>query len=207
MNPLLGQLLRARGVEARAERRSRGDTPDIRFELPTGELILIECKWESGRGNLDQQLDERVADFPDAIARVGVLYPEWLKQEDDILDELEYTLNLQWFLHSSRGTVYEEPPLREGTVDQLADQLRLLPLEIEGVDRVIAAAGAVRYALNQAVGELRKHARVARLIADAIAETDDEKNKAAANRLAASSCSTRSPFRTGSAACAMMCPR
>ena len=73
--------------------------------------------------------------------------------------------------------------MREGTVDQLADQLRLLPLEIEGVDRVIAAAGAVGYALDQAARELRKHARVARLIADAIAETDDEKNKAAAQQI------------------------
>ncbi len=183
VNPLLGQLLRARGVNARAERRSRGDTPDLRFELATGELVLIECKWESGRADLDAQLAQRVGDFPEAIARVGVLYPEWLKTEDDILDELEHTLNLEWFLHSSRGTAYEDPPVREGTVDQFADQLRLLPLEVEGADRVAAAAVAIGYALEQAAKALRQHARIARLVADAIAETDDEKNRAAAQRI------------------------
>ena len=183
VNPLLGQLLRARGISARAERRSRGDAPDIRFELRSGELVLIECKWESNRAALEAQLDQRVQDFPEAVARVGVLYPDWLKQEDDILDELEYTLNLQWYLHSSRDTVYDDPPLREGTVDQLADHLRLLLLEVEGVDRVVAAAGVVGYALDQAVRELRNHARVAHLIAEAIAETDDEKNEAAAQQI------------------------
>ena len=183
VNPLLGQLLRARGIAARAERRSRGDAPDIRYELRTGELVLIECKWESNRADLSDQLDQRVEDFPDAIARLGVLYPDWLKREDDILDELEHTLNLQWYLHSSRDNILEDPPLREGTVDQFADHLRLLPLELEGVDRVVAAAGAVGYALDQAASELRNHARVAELIAVAIAETDDEKDKAAAQRI------------------------
>ena len=179
----MGQLLRARGIPARAERRSRGDTPDIRYELPTGELVLIECKWESGQSDLREQLDERVGDFPDAIGRLGVLYPEWLKQEEDILDELEHTLNLQWYVHSSLRNVYDDPPVREGTVDQLADQLRLLPLEVEGVDRVVAAAGAVGYALTQSAERLRHHARVARLIADAIAETDDEQDRAAAQQI------------------------
>ena len=183
VNPLLGQLLRARGIKARAERRSRGDAPDIRYELRTGELVLIECKWESNRASLNDQLDQRVHDFPDAVARLGVLYPDWLKREDDILDELEHTLNLQWFLHSSRDNILEDPTLREGTIDQFADHLRLLPLELEGVDRVVAAAGAVGYALDQAASELRNHARVAELIAVAIAETDDEKDKAAAQRI------------------------
>ena len=183
VNPLLGQLLRARGIRARAERRSRGDAPDIRFELRTGELVLIECKWESNRSALDDQLAERVQDFPDAVARVGVLYPDGLKQVDDILDELEYTLNLRWFLHSSRDEVFDDQTLREGTIEQFADHLRLLPLEIEGVDRVVAAAGVVGYAIDQAAQELRNHARVARLIAEAIAETDDEKNNAAAQRI------------------------
>ena len=183
VNPLLGQLLRARGINARAERRSRGDAPDIRFELRTGELVLIECKWESNRVALDAQLDQRVHDFPDAVARVGVLYHDGLKHVDDIHDELEHTLNLQWYLHSSRDKVFEDQTLREGTIEQFADHLRLLPLEIEGVDRVVAAAGAVGYSLDQAASELRKHARAARLIADAIAETDDEKDKAAAQRI------------------------
>ena len=183
VNPLLGQLLRARGIKARAERRSRGDAPDIRYELRTGELVLIECKWESNQAGLNDQLDQRVEDFPEAIARLGVLYPDWLKQEDDILDELEHTLNLQWYLHSSRDNILEDPTLREGTVDQFADHLRLLPLELEGVDRVVAAAGAVGYALDQAASEMRNHARVAELVAVAIAETDDEKDKAAAQRI------------------------
>ena len=183
VNPLLGQLLRARGIKARAERRSRGDAPDIRYELRTGELVLIECKWESNQAGLNDQLDQRVEDFPEAIARLGVLYPDWVKQEDDILDELEHTLNLQWYLHSSRDNILEDPTLREGTVDQFADHLRLLPLELEGVDRVVAAAGAVGYALDQAASEMRNHARVAELIAVAIAETDDEKDKAAAQRI------------------------
>ncbi|MCY3569579.1 MAG: hypothetical protein OXH38_13200 [Chloroflexi bacterium] len=183
VNPLLGQLLRARGINARAERRSRGDAPDIRFELRTGELVLIECKWESNRPALDAQLDQRVHDFPDAVARVGVLYHDALKHVDDIQDELEYTLNLQWYLHSSRDQVFDDQTLREGTIEQFADHLRLLPLEIEGVDRVVAAAGAVGYALDLAASELRNHARVARLIADAIAETDDEKDKASAQRI------------------------
>ncbi len=183
VNPLLGQLLRARGIKARAERRSRGDTPDIRFELRTGELILIECKWESNMPALDDQLDQRVHDFPEAVARVGVLYPDDLKYVDDIHDELEHTLNLQWYLHSSRARVFDDRTLREGTIEQFAGHLRLLPLEIEGVDRVVAAAGAVGYGLDQAASEMRKHARVARLIAEAIAETDDEKDKAAAQRI------------------------
>ena len=183
VNPLLGQLLRARGIRARAERRSRGDAPDIRYELRTGELVLIECKWESNQAGLNDQLDQRVQDFPDAIARLGVLYPDWLKQEDDILDELEHTLNLQWYLHSSRDNILEDPPLREGTVDQFADHLRLLPLELEGVDRVVAAAGVIGWALEQSARTLSGHARLSRRIADAIAQSDKESDRAAALRI------------------------
>ena len=183
VNPLLGQLLRARGVNARAERRSRGDTPDIRYQLPSGELILIECKWESGRSDLDQQLAERVSDFPEAIARVGVLYPEWLKQEDDILDELEHTLNLEWFLHSSGETIYESPPVRDGGVQQLADDLRTLPLQIEGYDVVTAVADEVRYAVERAADRISAHANIARRISDVIAKADKESDRAAALRI------------------------
>ena len=50
-------------------------------------------------------------------------------------------------------------------------------------DRVAAAAVAIGYALEQAAKALRQHARIARLVADAIAETDDEKNRAAAQRI------------------------
>lgn len=183
VNPLLGQLLRQRGIPARAERRSRGDTPDIRYELPTGELVLLECKWESGHADLFDQLNDRLTDFPDAIARVGVLYPDDFKHVDDIQDELEHTLNLQWFLHSSRQQTYGDPPIREGTVDQLGDHLRLMPLEIEGVDRVIAAAGAIGYAIDQSAKAMSGHARHARLFAEAIAESDKEQDRAAALRI------------------------
>ena len=183
VNALLAQLLRARGVPARAERRSRGDTPDMRYELPTGEVVLLECKWEAGHADLLDQLNDRLTDFPDAIARLGVLYPEWLKTEEDIQDELDHTLNLQWYFHSSRQQTEADPPLREGAVDQLADHLRLLPLEIEGVDRVIAAAGAIGYALDQSATAMSGHARHARLFAEAIAESDKEQDRAAALRI------------------------
>ncbi len=91
VNPLLGQLLRQRGIPARAERRSRGDTPDIRYELPTGELVLLECKWESGHADLIDQLDDRLTDFPDAIARVGVLYPDDFRHVDDIQEPVTFS--------------------------------------------------------------------------------------------------------------------
>ncbi len=148
VNPLLGQLLRARGIKARAERRSRGDAPDIRYELRSGELVLIECKWESNQAGLNDQLDQRVEDFPDAIARLGVLYPDWLKREDDILDELEHTLKLQWFLHSSKQEIYDDPPLRDGGINQLADDLRTLLQQIEGADLVTLPAGGLRQAAH-----------------------------------------------------------
>lgn len=45
VNTLLAQLLRDQGVSARAERRSRGATPDIRVTLKTGDTVLLECKW------------------------------------------------------------------------------------------------------------------------------------------------------------------
>ena len=183
VNPLLGQLLRARGINARAERRSRGDAPDIRFELRTGELVLIECKWESNRPTLDAQLDQRVHDFPQAVARVGVLYPDWLKQEDDIQSELDHTLDLRWYLHSSKQDVYDDPPLRDGGINQLADDLRSVHLQIEGGDLVIRATESVKLALQDAAAAINKHANIGRRIADVIAEVDKESDRAAALRI------------------------
>ena len=61
--------------------------------------------------------------------------------------------------------------------------MRILPLELEGVDRVQAAAEAVGYALEQAAKPLAQHQRLARRIADIIANTDQEKNRAAALRI------------------------
>ena len=183
VNVLLGELLRARGIPARAERRSDGDAPDLRFELPSGELILIECKWEGSRTELDRQLAERVDDFPDAIARLGVLYPDYLKVEDDVGDVLSWLSDLEWYLHSSRAEIYDDPILRKGQVQALAAQLRLLPLEIEGTDRVYAATLEVGYALTEAVRGLNTHARVARLVAEVVAETADEKEREAGKRI------------------------
>ncbi len=183
VNVILGELLRARGIPARAERRSQGNAPDIRFELPSGELILIECKWEGSRTELDRQLAERVDEFPDAIARLGVLYPDYLKTEDDVGDVLSWLSDLEWYLHSSRSTIHADPVLRRGQVQALAAQLRLLPLEIEGTDRVHAATLEVGYALTEAVKGLNTHARVARLVAEIVAETDNEKEREAGKRI------------------------
>ena len=62
--------------------------------------------------------------------------------------------------------------------------MRILPLELEGVDRVSAAAMAIGYALEQSAQQITKHARISRLIADIIASTDQEKDRAAALRIA-----------------------
>lgn len=61
--------------------------------------------------------------------------------------------------------------------------MRTLPLELEGADRVAAAAGIIRYEIEQAANELGKHARIARLVADMIARTDQEEDHAAAVRI------------------------
>ena len=73
--------------------------------------------------------------------------------------------------------------MRSGSAADLADQLRTLPLELEGVDRVTAAAIAVGYALEQAAKRITRHARISRRVADIIASTDQEKNRAAALRI------------------------
>ena len=180
---LLAQLLRARGVSARAERRSRKGAPDIRVELRSGDLIILECKWEGSAGLLESQLDERLNDFPEAVGLIGVLYPARIRDAEDTQAELQAAADLQWWLQGSRGTATPQRHVRTGSVAELADQLRTLPLELEGVDRVAAAAGAVGYALEQAAGQLSKHARISRRVADIIANTDREKDRAAALRI------------------------
>ena len=52
VNVLLAELLRDHGLAARAERRSREGVPDIRVELRSGDLVLLECKWEGSAGLL-----------------------------------------------------------------------------------------------------------------------------------------------------------
>ena len=183
VNVLLSQLLRNRGLSARAERRSREGTPDVRVELKTGDAIVLECKWDGSAGLLEKQLDERLADFPEALGMVGVLYPGRLRQEEDTQSALEAATDLQWWLHGSRGKKSSDTLVREGSVADLADQLRTLPLELEGVDRVVAAAGVVEYAVEQAARQIARHARISRRIADIIASTDQEKDRAAALRI------------------------
>ncbi len=183
VNVPLGAALWKRGIHARAERRSGGDAPDIRFDLPSGDQVIVECKWETGRTALDAQLDQRVHDFPESLARVGILYPDELKHIDDIAGELERTVRLRWFLHSTKQNVYENPTVHDGGLDQLADDLRTLPQQIEGADQVSRATEDVRLALNDAAAAINKHANIGRRIADVIAQADQEDDRAAALRI------------------------
>ncbi len=183
VNVALGAALWKRGIHARAERRTGGDAPDIRFDLPSGDQVIVECKWETGLSALDAQLDQRVHDFPESLARVGILYPDELKHIDDIPGELERTIKLRWFLHSTKQNVYESPTVHDGGLDQLADDLRTLPQQIEGADQVSRATEDVRLALNDAAAAINKHANIGRRIADVIAKADQEDDRAAALRI------------------------
>ena len=183
VNVLLAQSLRDHGVSARAERRSRKGAPDVRVDLRSGDLVILECKWDGSANLLNSQLDERLNDFPEVLGMVGVLYPGGLRHVENTLAELEAATDLQWWLHGSRGAAAPERRVRSGSVAELADQLRTLPLELEGVDRVAAAAGAVGYALEQSAKQVTRHARISRRIADIIASTDQEKDRSAALRI------------------------
>ena len=183
VNVLLCQLLRGHGLPARAERRGKTGAPDIRVELKSGDTIILECKWEGSTSLLESQLEERLENFPDAVGMLGILYPEALRYAEDTNASLLSADNLQWWLHGSRGEVRPSRHIRQGSVADLADQLRTLPLELEGVDRVAAAASAIGYSLEQTAGRISKHARVARNIADIIAKTDQEKDRSAALRI------------------------
>ena len=76
MNTLLAEQLRRYGLSARAERRSREGTPDVRIELRSGDLLLLECKWEGSAGLLDEQILQRLGQFPEALGIFGVVYPD-----------------------------------------------------------------------------------------------------------------------------------
>ncbi len=180
-NVLLAQLLRDHGLAARAERRSRGRAPDISVNLRTG-LAIVECKWDGGRTLLEDQLDGRLTDFPHALGTFGVLYPGQLRHAEDTRAGLE-SADLQWWLHGSRGSARAQPSVRHGSVRELADELRAFPLDLEGVDQVAAAATVVGHALHAAAGPIAAHARLARRVADIIAKTDQEKDRAAALRI------------------------
>ena len=183
VNVLLAQLLRDHGLSARAERRSRRGIPDVRVNLRGGDLVLLECKWEGSDALLESQLEERLAAFPEALGMLGVFYPDRLRHAENTLAELETAADLRWWLHGSRGAKMPEPRMRSGSAADLADHLRTLPLELEGVDRVTAAAIAVGYALEQAAKRITSHARISRRVADIIASTDQERDRAAALRI------------------------
>ncbi len=157
--------------------------PDIRVELTSDDLIILECKWEGSADQLEGQLQGRLKGFSGALGTIGILYPERLKHAEDTLAVLDAASDLQWWVHGSRGAVTNEARMRTGSVAELADHLRILPLELEGVDRVSAAAVTVKYALEQAAKQLTGHARISRRIADIIASTDQEKDRAAALRI------------------------
>ncbi len=182
VNVLLAESLRGYGLSARAERRSRRGAPDISVQLRTGDPVILECKWDGARRLLEDQLDARLNDFPEALGAFGVLYPDHLRHVENTKAGLE-AADLQWWLHGSRGAPRNEPPVRRGSVRDLADELRAFPLDLEGVDRVTAAAGVVGHALEQAAGPVARHARLARRVADIIAQTDQEQDRAAALRI------------------------
>ena len=181
---LLGELLSERGIAAQAERRADGDAPDLRIgRLAGDEFALVECKWAGARTQLDAQLAERVGEFPAAIGRIGVLYPAGLDTADDVGRALAEAEDLSWYLHSTRERVEPHPQMRRGSAHQLADFLRVLPLQVEGVDRVAAAANAVRYATETAAKELSRHARISERASAEIAESDRETDRSAALRI------------------------
>ena len=183
VNTLLTQLLRVHGLSARAERRRRGSIPDVRVELKTGDSVILECKWEGSDRLLEEQLDDRLKEDSESLGAVGVLYPERLKSIEDTQAGLAAATDLRWWLHGSRGDVVSVRRIRSGSVVELADHLRALPLELEGADQVAAAAGVIGYALERAVDPIRQHQRIARRIAAIIAEADDEKDRLAALRI------------------------
>ena len=182
VNTLLAQLLRDQGISARAERRNRNATPDVRVTLKTGDTVLLECKWEDAASQLESQLDTRRQQFPDALGVIGVLYPEGLKYLDDTREGLENAGDLEWWLHGSRGEPTVERRSRFGSPADIADHLRVLPLELEGTDRV-AAAAVIEHAVEQSAVKLATHARLARRVRDVIAQTDQESDRAKALRI------------------------
>ena len=183
VNVPLAQMLGGYGASARAERRSRRGAPDVRIDLRTGDSVLLECKWDGSRSALENQLDERLEAFPEPLGLIGVLYPERLRHSVNVEAALRVADDIQWWLHGSRGHKLPVRRIRTGTVAELADHLRALPLELEGADRIVAATGVVGYAIEQAANQVAQHARLSRRITDVIASTDREKDLAAARRI------------------------
>lgn len=184
VNVHLAESLKARGIAARAERRSREGIPDVRVDLIGGYQIILECKYEGATSLLESQLARRMASFPDAVGIVGMVYPSWMREERDIPDALISATDFEWWLYGSRSVVESTRRVRSGNVEDLADYLRVLPLELEAVDRVHAAAGVVGYALERSSESISTHARTERLFAEIISESDHEKDRSAAVMIA-----------------------
>ena len=182
-NVALARMLKDRGITARAERRSRQGVPDVRIELNTGDRVKLECKYSRSQNDLETQLNERLKAFSDDLGILGVIYPDRFREASDVFSCLENADDIEWWLHGVRGKTEEDHRMRRGSVVDIVDHLRVLPLEIEGVDRVQAAAGAVGYALEESAQKIAGHARIARRISDIIAKSDKEKDRAAALRI------------------------
>ncbi len=171
-------------LDARPERRRRNSAPDIAVHLDGGERIIVECKWESAARDLDGQLADRLEKFPELLAVVGVLYPDRLQSTTDARADLASETGLQWFLYGSRGVAVDERTILTGRVENLGRYIRTLPLSLEGADRVNAAAGSIRYAVERASATVHdRHARIGERIAAIIAESDNEKDRLAALRI------------------------
>ena len=184
MNTLLAEQLRRHSLSAKAERRSREGTPDVRVELRSGDLLLLECKWEGSAGLLDEQIARRLEQFPEALGILGVVYPDRLQSVDDIQASLSAADDLRWRLHGSRGAVTPSQPDHSGSVEGLAAQLRHLPLGLGGCRPGGRCCHAiVSYAVDKAVEPVRQHLRLAERIADIIAKADKENDRLAALRI------------------------
>ena len=183
VNVHLAESLKSLGIAARAERRSREGIPDVRVDLIGGYEIILECKYEGATSLFESQLATRLASFPDAVGVVGMVYPSWMREERDIPDALVAATDFEWWLYGSRGSVEPTRRVHSGNVEDLADYLRVLPMELEAVDQVYAAAGVVGHALEGAAAKILGHARVARLVSELIADSDQERDKAAALRI------------------------
>ena len=68
--------------------------------------------------------------------------------------------DIQWWLHGVRGAKEDERRVRTGSIVDLADHLRVLPLDIEGFDRVQAAAAVVGYAVEESAKVIAGYARI-----------------------------------------------
>ena len=183
VNVHLARLLRERGISARAERRSQQGVPDVRIDLNSGDEIILECKYAGSSSQLEPQLNDRLTDFPKSLAVLGVVYPDRMRREPDIESSLQIASDIEWWLYGTFGDVFVDRRNRSGSVAELADHIRVLPLDIEGADRVQAAAAIVGHALEESADQISKHARTAKRIADFIAKSDKEKDRVAALRI------------------------